>query len=73
MGAHDSHVRDEAVERLEHEYHTDREGLILQLRALAGAIEHLADAVEDAAGGQGAGPSVRGHVDEARRSLKDIW
>lgn len=63
-------ARDAAVERLEHEHHIDREALVIQLRALAGAVEQLADAVSATAGDDAA---VRNHLAEARLALREIW
>lgn len=64
------------IDQLAHEHHVDREALVVQLRALGDAISHLAEAVESAAGGEGADPTdpaVAAHLDEARWALKAIW
>lgn len=72
-GSHEAHVRDEAVERLEHQHHTDVEGLVVQVRALAIAIEQLADAVEAIEVDAPAASAVRDHLEQARLAMKPIW
>jgi hypothetical protein len=72
MPSSGGHTPEESIQRLEHERNVDREALVLQLRALGSAIEHLCRAVE-AAGGGDTDPAVTEHVQEARWALKDVW
>ena len=59
------------METTEITQHVDREALVVQLRALAAAVEHLAGAVDELAP-EGSEPIDR-HLDEARWQLKQIW
>lgn len=70
---HDAHPRDETVERLELQLHADREGLIVQVRALATAIDHLAAAIELHEVEETSTDVVRDHVEQARLALASIW
>jgi hypothetical protein len=71
MDTRDPH-RAATAETLEFEHHVDREALVLQLRALATAVERLADAVQQL-GPQPLPPAVEQALEEARWQLKQIW
>lgn len=51
--------------------HVDREALVVQLRALAAAVEHLAGAIEQLAPEDA--EAIGQHLEEARWQLKRIW
>jgi hypothetical protein len=72
MDTRDPRSRSETQETLEFEHHVDREALILQLRALATAVQHLADAIQQL-GPEPLPPAVEESLDEARWQLKQIW
>lgn len=71
MPSSGGHTPEESIRRLEHERNVDREALVLQLRALGSAVEHLCRAVETIGGDTD--PAVAEHVQEARWALKDVW
>jgi hypothetical protein len=60
-------------ETLEFEHHVDREALILQLRALATAVERLSDAIQHQQGPEPLPPAVEQALEDARWQLKQIW
>lgn len=62
---------DESYGTLEFAQHIDREALVVQLRALATAVERLADAVDELAPDRS--QKVEQCVEEARWQLKQIW
>jgi hypothetical protein len=53
--------------------HANIEGLQVQVRALASAIDHLCRAVESAAPEAAARSEVAGALEEARLALGEIW
>jgi hypothetical protein len=57
----------------ETELHASIEGLQVQVRALATAIEHLCRAVEAAAPDAPRSPELSDAVENARESLGKIW
>lgn len=59
------------METTEITQHVDREALVVQLRALAAAVEHLAGAVE-ALAPEGS-EAIDQRLEEARWQLKQIW
>jgi hypothetical protein len=59
-------------ETLEFEHHVEREALILQLRALATAVQRLADAIQQL-GPEPLPPAVEKDLEEARWQLRQIW
>jgi hypothetical protein len=70
---HSIPTRDESAEVLEFEHHVDREGLIAQVRALATAIQHLAQAIESHTEDDVSDTDVHHHLQEARLALRPIW
>lgn len=63
------------VEELEVIHHVDREALVLQIRALGKAVEHLSAGMDELAAGLPGDSSatVRAHIDAARWSLRRLW
>lgn len=59
------------VAALERRHHVDQAALVAQVRALAEAIEQLADAVE--AADRGDRGALAQHVEQARWSLGRTW
>jgi hypothetical protein len=66
-------ARDESAESIEFQRHVDREGLIAQVRALATAIQHLAQAIESHTEDDVSDIDVHHHLQEARLALRPIW
>jgi hypothetical protein len=57
----------------ETELHASVEGLQVQVRALATAIDHLCRAVEAAAPDAARSPEMSSAIEDARESLGKIW
>jgi hypothetical protein len=66
-------IRDAALGRLEREHHADLAGLVSQVRALAMAVEQLADAVDLLSEDGAPTAFVDEHVEQARVALRSIW
>jgi hypothetical protein len=63
------------VEDLEVIHHVDRQALVLQIRALGKAVEHLSAGMDEMAAGLpgDSRAAVRAHIDAARWSLRRLW
>ena len=68
------HVKDQAVEHLEHRHEVDYEGVHIQLRAVERAIEEVVAAIDALAASVPGGvpAAVVEHLDSARWALRQI-